>query len=90
MTVMLIALAFINIALAVAVYQIGTEVHHLDQMITTLSNKEYEDIVQDDLNEIFDRLHAVEQVAANAQAKASNNETRIKRGIIYESEHTGQ
>ena len=85
MTAILIILAIINIVLAIAMFQINSEVQHMEELITAVSVNEYEDSVQDDLSEIFNRLHAVEQVAANAQAKASNNETRLKRGIIYEA-----
>lgn len=84
MTAILITLAIINIILGIAVYQIGAEVHHLDEMITAISSKEYADSVQDDLSEIFDRLHAVEQVAANASNKAAANKRRLEKAVMLD------
>ena len=35
------------------------------------------------------RMTKVEQIATNAQNKATANQKRIEKGIIYETEHTG-
>lgn len=85
MTVMLIALAFINIALAMAVYQIDKEVRHIDTMLSAISGTTYHNETEEKIDQISKRLDRVEQICLNNQNKVSVLTHRFNKGIIYEA-----